>query len=1160
MEFEKDELVKYLIDNPSEKFDNSGKQSDFYYSIKTGASLKDLKKAGLNVTVATVTMLNQRISDAKNMAQAIEHSAYSEEEKLRLKAYYKNIIQETTGALRDISTSTGDKQLNLILNQATIDHKLVETMYKSSDSISFNELKFAKEMVESWSNFKSVLGIEDVDELPDETREKVRTILHNFSDLSDKTRRIAIELIRKAFDGKITETEITRIVDTSLATEWIRDLTTTGVPIANVLSRLLEETNIKINKERNDIHREIDKVADKLKTHPEIIKNGFDIFFKMKKNKDNTETRTRVSRYSQKFWDSKRANSTTLDIQLKEVGDNKEKVKAAWARYHAWNEANTILFNSLPFINSEDYKDSDREREIENLKNLGFKENEIDNIISESALRYERYLKAKDQYQANMIAKIAYHPELIAEGKTEADWVKEQVEDYDNLYNPLKYVNQKIYGALIVTAKGGAENCYLVPVKNIKGQDMEYYDKQFDTIVNDPVLYEFYSWFDKTIKENLSWYPKEEIEGLGSNYLPIIAEKAAKEYGLSNIKDSVKGLGDWFLNAFTAYDYEQRVETGGMTMKERRNFNATFLHQDIGTEKASKDMILMARAFADMSLIYKHKNTIKAQVDIINDVIQETKGSYKYNKKTGEYIAKAEDAKHIKGLADFTVKKGFYGISDKDMADEALSGDTLFYDWKELVSGGLYKSEKAKKAKAIEDKIKKVNEQLDKENITEKDEEVLTDALYQLKKEHTNLGGRKFSLSQMIDSSLTLTRATSLTFNVASAVRNLLVGKLNNWEHAKGGRDYTTSDLAIANRLIASSIGKYWSGGKYETRMTHILFKVLSDSGLLEGEDHGYVKSLVDNRSNVDKFKAMLPKGYTLLQSGDYHFKSELMMAGFNFTKVETSKGQKSLHEVLDEDGKYDEKEFGPWDAEKNGGKTFDELYTDTILKYRQLAKKLHGAVGKDIYLKAKGNSIGRLFMVFKSWLPETIGVRFDPKHIDGIMNREEEGFYRTFVGICREKGLGTFKLMLDAVLNRDVDISDEMKLANFKKAVAEIQVIITLMLAYTILSAISPTDKKDKKMYNLFVLRQLKDLQRDMTYYIDIRSANDLQKNVVPILITYQNMGKAFNAFGQHILGVEKPDGKLKYDNERTALAITKVLPVLSNVNRVIYYTKEIQ
>lgn len=1160
MDFTKDELIQYLLDNPSDKFDNSGKPSEFYYSIKTGATMKDWKKAGLKVTVDTITMLNQRISDAKNMAQAIEHSQYSNEEKLKLKAYYKNIIQDTADAIREIRKSSADKHIDLILNQADIDHKLVDSMYKSSTNMTFNDLKFAKEIVESWSNFKTVLGIEDVDELPEGTRERVRTILHNFSDLSDKTRRIAIELIRNAFDGKITETEITRIVDISFATEWVRDLTTTGVPIANVLGRLLEETNIKINQERNAIHRSIDKIAEKLKTHPEIVKNGFNIFFKMKKNKDGTETRSRVSRYSQKFWDAKRANSATLDIQLKEAGEDKEKIKAAWNRCHIWNENNTVLFNSLPFINSEKFTDGQREIEINNLKALGFKQNEIDNIISESALRYEKYLRAKDQYEANMIAKATYHPELITEGKTLDQWIKQQVEDYDNLYNPLKYIDQKVYGSLGITAKGGAENCYLIPVKNIKGQDMGYYDEQFDKIANDPILYEFYTWFDNQIKENLSWYPKEETEGLGSNYLPMIAERAAKEYGLSNIKDSVKGLGDWFMNTLTNYNYEQRVETGGMSMKERRNFNANFLHQNVTAEESSKDMILMARAFADISLIYKHKNTIKAQVDVINDVIQETKGSYKYNKKTGEYIAKAEDAKHVKSLADFTVKKGFYGIQEKDIADESLNGEKLFYDWKELVSFGVYKSDKAKKAKELEDKIKKINEELDKEGLTDQQQKVLSDALDQFKKEYYDLGGRKFSLSQMLDSSVNLTRATALTFNVASALRNLLVGKLNNWEHAKGGRDYTTADLKTANSLIASSIGKYWSGGKYQTRMTHILFKVLSDSGLLEGEDHMYVKSLVDNRSNVDKFKAMLPKGYTLLQSGDYHFKSELMMAGFNFTKVETSKGKKALHEVMDEDGNYNEKEFGPWDNEKNGGKSFEETYTDTLLKYRQIAKKLHGAVGKDIYLKAKGNSVGRLFMVFKSWLPETIGVRFDPKHIDGVMNREEEGFYRSFIAVCQEKKLKSFKLIFDALLNKDLDISDEMRLANFKKAVAEIQVITTLMLAYTILAAVAPTDDKDKKMYNLFVLRQLKDLQRDMTYYIDIRSTNDLQKNVVPIFRTYQNMGAAFSAFGQHILGIEKSDGKLKYDTERTALKITKVLPVLSNINRMIYYTKQIQ
>ena len=41
--------------------------------------------------------------------------------------------------------------------------------------------------------------------------------------------------------------------------------------------------------------------------------------------------------------------------------------------------------------------------------------------------------------------------------------------------------------------------------------------------------------------------------------------------------------------------------------------------------------------------------------------------------------------------------------------------------------------------------------------------------------------------------------------------------------------------------------------------------------------------------------------------------------------------------------------------------------------------------------------------------------------------------------------------------------------------------------------------------------------------------------------------------------MGVQNDQGKEMYDGERTALKITKCLPVFSNINRINYYMKGI-
>jgi hypothetical protein len=229
------------------------------------------------------------------------------------------------------------------------------------------------------------------------------------------------------------------------------------------------------------------------------------------------------------------------------------------------------------------------------------------------------------------------------------------------------------------------------------------------------------------------------------------------------------------------------------------------------------------------------------------------------------------------------------------------------------------------------------------------------------------------------------------------------------------------------------------------------------------------------------------------------------------------------------------------------------------MLGYKQLANKLHGATGKDVYIKAKDNAITRLGILFKSWLPETVGVRFDPRHKDALLERDEEGHYRTLGRLIYQKKLGVINMIIKTMFNRDNGITDPLELSNFKKAVKELQVIISLYLAYMILKAMAPDDDEKKKIYNLLVIRQLHDLNRDLTYYSNITSIADLQSNVFPIVRTSLNWMGAGKAITYHALGAENADGEEMYDAERTALKITKVLPVFSNINKVNYYMKNI-
>jgi hypothetical protein len=1145
--YTKEELIKQLSD---EHFTERGGLNNVFKSIATTK-----RKKVSELLNDTNLMLKQRYIDAKNMIQAINNDVnLSKEEKNKKKTEYRKIMKDISKTISDLNDADVDKQLDFILDHAMIDAQLVEAMYKN-DQITFNDLQFANDVVETWSSLYNVLGIESSTDIKSErVRKKVEDVYGRYQNLNTRARRLAIELV-KASTG-LKEDEITKMKDTHLLTEWFRELSTTGIALPNKLAYAIKKVNTKINLEHNKNFTEIDKEYDKIKDLEEIKRNGFDIFFKIDKDKDGNETLGLVSRYTKVFTDAKRSNNSMLRKDIERANGDKDLIKKAWQRYNAWNEANTIAFNSLYFLKPYDYTDAQRNDEVAKLRNLGFTKIEIDQIISESQKLYEKFEASKDEYQSDIENEAIKNPSIVPQNVTFEDFVEAKLNEYDDLNNPLKYMEQKFITNEKITAYGGAKFSYLIAAKMVKGVPTKYYDENFSRIMSNPKLHDFYNWWVNFINSSLHWLPQEEIEDLGPDFVPVLADRLAKEYAFTSMKETVAGLGDWFTKAFTVANFDRKVELGAFSKKERRGFEARFINESVPVNERSKDMVLLAKMFSDMALAYKHKNTVKAEIETMVDLVQGAEGTYVMNKKLGKLEKRDKDATSIKSLVDYTVMKSFYGIQGED---EIYKSEKLFYDWKELASLGAWKTETAKEAKKLTDEIKELNKKLDKDDLSEKEREDLEAEVKEKEQKYYSLGGRNFSVTKTLDSAVANTRLLALGFSPFSAVRNLLVGKINNRIHASSRRDFTIKELMWANQTIIESSGKYFSMGSFQTKNTKLIFGLLSDAGVAEGEDGMYLKAMVNKKTTADKFRELIPKAYTWLASGDYHFKAETLLSAMKFEKIKTKDGKEvPFYDALTEDRQYDVEKYGEWNAEANGKMSFDDFYLDRLLKYRQLANKLHGATGKDVFIKAKSNAVGRMLMLFKSWLPETVGVRFDPRHTDALLQRDEEGYYRTFGRLLVDKKFKMVPLVVKALMGSDkLDLEDQLDIANLRKAVKEFQIIITLWSAYAILKAAAPDDDKNKKLYNLLVLRQLHDLNRDLTYYMSPSSAAELQANIFPIFRTAKNYISAVNAVRSYVFDVTDENGQLEYDAERTLLKVTKVLPILSNINRIEYYKK---
>ena len=387
-----------------------------------------------------------------------------------------------------------------------------------------------------------------------------------------------------------------------------------------------------------------------------------------------------------------------------------------------------------------------------------------------------------------------------------------------------------------------------VPRKTVDNKDTGYYDQNFVKIASDPALFEFYTFFRDFMKENLDFFPDEEVDSLQSNFLPVITERLAKEYGLTNLKESVKGIGDWIMNTFASagYDYKQKLDP--VTGKPIYNFEAKFIDEEVPIEERSRDMVVMMKMFGDMGLVYKHKLQIQDYVDAINDIVQNTNKTLEVNE-FGEISTPTQAPANLQKMVQSEISRSFYGVK----TEKEIRSTSRYYNARELLTLGLYRSDKYKQSLEIEKEITKLQKELEDPNLTEKQTAEITKKLIAKKREHTNLGGRQWSLQKTLDSNIKYSRLLGLALQPFSALRNLLVGGANNLIHAVGGRDFDVTQLKTATFMVRDSIAKFWSRGTIVSDDASKLLKFMLDSGIIEGEDGIYKSGVITKQTTADK-------------------------------------------------------------------------------------------------------------------------------------------------------------------------------------------------------------------------------------------------------------------------------------------------------------------
>lgn len=1113
----------------------------------------------------SVQILNLRIKEARQLRDRVNNDPkLSADEKRKKTKYYNDIIST---AIEQKTQLKENNELKYVFLLAETDLDMVNDVLYNSKS-TMGEVRVAYRAVQAWKNITKVLGVKDLSDLTEEDRNRVSNIEAKAIEYNRRLVDLSVKLIAQAFstedkviDPKNLYNEMLGLPEVSWITAQARDISTTGVPLINLLAKLIQESNLKIDKEHYKVHDIIDDAFNKIKNHSEIKSNGFSIFLKEQTNVAGEKTLGLVGPYSQKYYDTIRAKRKVLNVALDNAGSDKAKRKEAYDNYNSWLAKNTFIFNAVPFLEKDKYSDAEREASVNEILQLGLTRDEARGIVKESEKLYERYLEVKQDYISDREVDIENGKIDVPEGQSREDFIKELEEKWENENSPIKFIEQMKQPTLIGNyAFKGMYYTIKVPLKGVDGKATGYYDANFSRIASDPVLYEWYNFFQNTINQSLSYMPEEEVDELQSNFLPVITERLAQEYGLTNIKGLTKGIGDWFMNVFTAVEYDSRQTKDPVTGEVINTIQPKFINESVPVEERSKDMVIMLKMFTDMSLVYKHKLQVQDYVDSIGQIVKGTNVVTEENV-FGEAVADPSRAPlNLKSMVDSEIKRSFYRtLPDDSRLEKKLVSKRKFYSSAELLTLGLVKSEKYKRAKAIEEEVKVLNKELEKEDLTEKEATDLQNKIDALKIEYNNLGGRSFSLTKTLDSNIAFTRVLSLALQPFSALRNLVIGGVNNVVHSAGGRDFNFADLRKATSMVKNNILKFWTKGSIITNDALKLIKFMNDTGIVEGEDGIFKSKIIGNKSTAQEVMSKFPNAFTLMKGTDFIFKSQTALAMSFNQKIKTEKGEFHIYEVMNDNLEFDTEKYGEYDPSLNGNKSFEEVYDKFMLKVGQVGKKLHGLATSRTGLKGKDTIWGRLLFLFKSWLPETVANRFEKKKYDEFLDREVEGYYRTFGKKFGEEGLGVFRSMLRALFSDEVEDMDELERENLRKFGAELASIISIYMIYFTLKAMAPDeDDEDRKIWNV-LLNQIELIGRDLTYYISPGSAGDITEQIVPIVRTADQVGAALKAVTYYSLGIEDEDGEPQYDSERTLQKVTKVLPVINNYNRFIYYEKKL-
>jgi hypothetical protein len=403
------------------------------------------------------------------------------------------------------------------------------------------------------------------------------------------------------------------------------------------------------------------------------------------------------------------------------------------------------------------------------------------------------------------------------------------------------------------------------------------------------------------------------------------------------------------------------------------------------------------------------------------------------------------------------------------------------------------------------------------------------------------IGDRNIATSAVTDAIISYVRVKGMALNPFSAIGNILQGLTSNFITGTGGEYFGTGDNFKAFGTMLHSI----SGNTDTSHKILALinkFDVFTKANEMNFGASREIKSTQNKLNNLSWFE--------LQERGEYFIQGQTLLAML-YAKKDTN--GKSWFDSFDKDGNWTGEGENPVGDQ------------DKLFKFTQEIKAalidVHGNYSRE--MPAKKHFYTRAMMVFRTWIPQAVNVRFGEESKDLLSGKVKKGRYRSYNAFLRnEDGMIDFNAAKDNIMwlmgAKGTTLSDVDKI-NMRKNIAELALIGAITLLILMLKAAIHDLDDDEKNGTTYIINSLARSQSDLTFFMLPSSFQTITKDPIPLMTVLKDNIELVQAGFSSITGDPVYKAGPRKGKSRLYKEMVDNFPIITQIDKNITYAGKV-